>query len=385
MKIVMVAIPNHHFFQWVNQLERSGYEVFWFDVTDGGGKVDRIQWVKQIKGWKLKYNFRSRHFVKNKLPRIYKVIQKFNERKVEVVFEKMIHDIQPDIVHCFEMRLAGFPILDVMLRHRTIPFVYSSWGSDMFYFEQLGVRKQAVERFLNRVDYFIADCKRDYRIALQNGFNGVFLGDYIGNGGLAIEQGHIKKVADRTIIMIKGYDDGVGKAVKVLEAIEELPIELFSSYELVVYSADVATQKFISNSDYFKKCKVRVLQRGSFVANTTLLKIMGSSVIHIGNSLSDGMPNALLEAMGMGAFPIQSNPGGVSEEVITDGVNGLVIKNPLDTHEIANIIQFTILNEQLRANAQVHNVAFVFEKYNRDKLKIEIVGQYESIYQNKKS
>jgi hypothetical protein len=30
------------------------------------------------------------------------------------------------------------------------------------------------------------------------------------------------------------------------------------------------------------------------------------------------MPNALLEAMGMGAFPIQSNPGKVSEEVIKE-------------------------------------------------------------------
>jgi hypothetical protein len=39
------------------------------------------------------------------------------------------------------------------------------------------------------------------------------------------------------------------------------------------------------------------------------------SVLHIGNSISDGMPNALLEAMGMGAFSIQSNPGKVSEEV----------------------------------------------------------------------
>jgi hypothetical protein len=42
----------------------------------------------------------------------------------------------------------------------------------------------------------------------------------------------------------------------------------------------------------------------------------GQSILHIGNSISDGMPNALLEAMGMGAFPIQSNPGKVSEEVI---------------------------------------------------------------------
>jgi hypothetical protein len=61
----MIAIPNHHFFQWVNQLKESGYEVYWFDSTDGGNKVDRIDWVYQIKGWKLKYNYPLRHFFKN--------------------------------------------------------------------------------------------------------------------------------------------------------------------------------------------------------------------------------------------------------------------------------------------------------------------------------
>jgi hypothetical protein len=61
-----------------------------------------------------------------------------------------------------------------------------------------------------------------------------------------------------------------------------------------------------------------VLLKGEFISNSEVLEIMGQSVLHIGNSISDGMPNALLEAMGMGAFPIQSNPGKVSEEVIKE-------------------------------------------------------------------
>ena len=63
MKILMVAIPNHHFFQWVNQLKDSGYEVFWFDISDGGSVVAKISWVRQIKGWKLKWDFPFRNIV----------------------------------------------------------------------------------------------------------------------------------------------------------------------------------------------------------------------------------------------------------------------------------------------------------------------------------
>jgi hypothetical protein len=57
MKILMVSIPNHHF-QWVDQLKDCGYDVIWFDASDGGSHVERINWVNQIKDWKLKWNFR---------------------------------------------------------------------------------------------------------------------------------------------------------------------------------------------------------------------------------------------------------------------------------------------------------------------------------------
>jgi glycosyltransferase involved in cell wall biosynthesis len=91
------------------------------------------------------------------------------------------------------------------------------------------------------------------------------------------------------------------------------------------------------------------------------------------------MPNSLLEAMGMGAFPIQSNPGKVSEEVMTHGVNGFLIENPLDSFEIANWIRKAFTNDELRANAQKYNVDFVKKNYNREYLKTEIVQLYKSI------
>ena len=53
MKILMVAIPNHHFFQWVNQLEQAGHEVYWFDITDGAGFSNKIKWVKQVRKFLL--------------------------------------------------------------------------------------------------------------------------------------------------------------------------------------------------------------------------------------------------------------------------------------------------------------------------------------------
>ena len=380
MRILMVAIPNHHFFQWVNQLKDSGYEVYWFDVTDGGDKVDRVDWVHQIKGWKLKFNYPFRYFIKNNWPRIYKGIQKHNERKIATAFTKVINKIQPDMVHCFEMRLAGLPILEIMEQDKpNLKFIYSSWGSDVYFFKELGVSVEQFERFLTRVDYLITDCKRDYEIVKQNGFKNVFFGVYPGNGGLTVEEKYIQATKERNVLIIKGYEDGVGKALKVIEAIELLPLKLVQKLEIIIYSADIAVKERIENSAFFASLKVKIYVRGEFMTNSNLLQLMGKSLLHIANSTSDGMPNVLLEAMGMGAFPIQSNPGKVSEEVITHGVNGFLISNPLDIHEIAGWIEKALLNKQLSEEAQTYNINLVSKNYNRDNLKQDIVQLYKDI------
>ena len=375
----MIAIPNHHFFQWADQLKESGYEVYWFDVTDGGNKVEKIDWVHQIKGWKLKFDFPLRHFLKKNFPRISEGIQKYNERKITAVFAKLINEIKPDMVHCFEMKLAGLPILAMMQKHNSIPFIYSSWGSDLFYYPQLGIHEKAVSNFLERVDYLITDCHRDYKIAVVNGYKNSFLGVYPGNGGLAIDTTKIKDSHLRNTLIIKGYDDGIGMASTVIEALQLVPLALIHKYSIVIYSADTSIVKQLKNTEYFKSLRVRIVNRGAFISNSELLAIMGQSVLHIGNSISDGMPNALLEAMGMGAFPIQSNPGNVSEEVIAHGVNGFLISNPLDIHEIAGWIEKALLNNQLREEAQTYNVDFVSKNYNRENLKQDIVQLYKGI------
>ncbi|MFV5698665.1 glycosyltransferase [Flavobacterium sp. ZT3R17] len=382
MKILMVAIPNHHFFQWVNQLKDSGYEVFWFDISDGGSVVAKISWVRQIKGWKLKWVFPFRNRIKSSVPKIYSYFQKYNEFDLASVFEQKINEIQPDIVHCFEMNLSGLPILNVMNKHKKISFIYSSWGSDMFYFKEHGIQKIQVALFLERVDYLITDCKRDYRIAVRNGFKNKFIGVFPGNGGVTFSPEFIQTEKKRNIILVKGYESFGCKASKVIEALQLVPITLLQNFEIVIYSADEIIIEKIKKSAFFDNLKLKIYPRAIFIANEDLLKVMGVTCIHISNNISDGMPNTLLESMGMGAFPIQSNPGNASEEVISHGVNGYLITDPLDGAAIAVLIEKAINNPELRIRAQEHNVNFIQKKYNRSYLKKEIVQIYQDVFLN---
>ncbi len=378
MKILTVAIPNHHFFQWVNQLESSGHEVYWFDITDGNGFSEKIGWVKQFNGWKLRWDYPLRQRIKKHLPKVYQLIQTVNERSATKAFKKVFEQVKPDIVHCFEMQLAGLPILPV-LEASKVPLVYSSWGSDLFIYEALGVTKTDVQQFLKRVDYLITDCERDYHIAKDLGYINPFLGVFPGNGGIALPKGDILTVDERDTIMVKGYDDGVGQALVVLKALAQIPIDVLKDKKIVVYSADQVVVDYIKQSTVYNLLEVTVYPRGQFVNNAVLLRHMGTSLIHIASSTSDGMPNALLETMGMGAFPIQSNPGGVTEEVITHRKNGLLIDNPTDEKAILNLITIALQHKELRVLAQDFNTALIEKRCNRVILQDQIQDLYQQI------
>lgn len=378
MKILLVAIPNHHFFQWANQLKESGYEVYWFDITDGAGFVEKINWVKQFNGWKLKWDYPFRYRIKKQFPKCHSILEKLTVNNTEVVFENIINKIQPDIVHCFEMKLSGLPILSAMNNNK-IPFLYSSWGSDMFYFEEHCIQKKQVQLFLERVDYLITDCLRDYTVAIENGFKNKFIGVYPGNGGIKFPNEFIDDANSRKIILIKGYESFGCKASKIIEALQLLPLVLLKNFEIIVYSADEIIIDLIKENSFFDNLKVKIYPRTMFVSNEDLLRIMGKTCIHISNNISDGMPNTLLESMGMGAFPIQSNPGNVTAEVIQNGVNGYLILDPLDSLAIAKSIEAVLTDKELRTRAQLFNIDFIHENYDRDKLRGQIVQLYSTI------
>ncbi|MCL9809088.1 glycosyltransferase family 4 protein [Flavobacterium luminosum] len=381
MKILFVSIPNHHFFQWANQLKDSGHEVYWFDITDGAGFSSKIDWVTQYAGWKIKWNYPFRHRVKKYFPQWYSWIQNRNERSAAKVFSRLVERIQPDVIHVFEMQLAGYPIFSVLQKYAAIPLIYSSWGSDMFQYERLGLTTTFVQRFLQRVDFLITDCHRDHDKALSLGFKNTFLGVFPGNGGIHFLQEAIQPQTQRKYIMVKGYEDGVGKALVILKAMAHYIPQILEEYKLIVYSADEPVLKYLGASAYYQKVQPMVFPRNQHQPNEQILTLMGQSALHVASSVSDGMPNVVLEAMGMGAFPIQSNPGQVTEEVIQHGKNGLLIAFPESEEEIANLMRQAITNSTLREEAQEYNVNFMHSQYERDQLRAKIVALYSQILQ----
>ena len=379
----MVSINSIHFVRWTQQLKDSGHEVFWFDILDGG-RAEGLPWVYQITGWKQKFpNFKGRYFLKKRVPFLYKKLSFLFENNTEKVFEKVLHDIKPDMVHSVVMYISCVPILNVMQKHDTLTWLYSSWGSDLYYFKNIHTYKQDILRVLPRVNHLITDCKRDISIAKKLGFKGQVLGTFPGGGGFDYKETnkYIKPVSKRSTILVKGYQGRSGRAIEVIKALELIKEEL-KGYQIIVFGADKEVENYITRKGISTKILLKVLSRSNFLPHDAILKLMGEAMIYIGNSNSDGMPNTLLEAIAQGVFPIQSNPGGASSEVIIHGENGFLIENCNDLEEIKKLIIKAISNSELMEKAFEINQNNIKPKFERTLIKKQVLNAYSKVLKN---
>lgn len=377
MRILMVSIFGPHFFNWTNLLENSHHEVYWIDVFDSNTKVEKIKFVRQYVGWKNRLDYPGRYLVKKYLPGFYNAVNKLNQRNLAEFVDEKIKEIKPDVVQSFVLQTGALPILEVMKKYPKIKWIFSAWGNDLFFRQQNKKDLLDIRKTLPEFDYMFADCKRDHQVALDHGFTGKFLGAFPGGGGYELSkyESKIKPFSNRNLILIKGYEGKLGRCNIILEAILNLKF-LLKEFEIVVFSANEKVRKYIEvtgleNWENFS-CY-------GLIPHSEVMSLMGKAKIYIGNSISDGMPNTLLEAIVMGAYPIQSNPGNVTEELISHDHGGLLIQDPMNAKEIEELIK-KAFSKPFQLKSQIkYNFQDVRPRLERSKIRQEVLSRYQLI------
>lgn len=376
MKILFVSMHAIHATRWIENLSDSGHELYWFDVM-GNGTLDIDTAIVQFTNWKKRKLplIKGEYFLRKKIPNLYQKIQPCLEVTANEVLKKIILEIQPDLVHSFEMQSCSYPILKTMQKYSNLKWLYSCWGSDLYKYKEIPFHLPKIKEILTRIDYLHTDCIRDYDLALQLGFKGKHTGIVPGGGGFKLDlfQSYFLPLEERKIILVKGYQHHVGRGLQIVKALEQLP-HLFKQYQIVVFGAHLEVQKYIDK----KKLPFKYYDRHG-LSHEEILRLMGSAVLYIGNSTSDGMPNTLLEAIIMGAFPIQSNPGGVTAEIITPNKNGFLIDNPNDINAISDLILKAIQNPNLVQQAFKINQEIAKERLAYTENQEKIVALYQQI------
>jgi glycosyltransferase involved in cell wall biosynthesis len=323
-----------HAKRWISNVENDRRELYWWDITSSG-KMDLQENVTQITDWKtrkIKY-LKGEHFLRKNVRPLYDLIEPILQITIAEKLELLIKEIKPDVIHSFEMQTCSYPIQKVISRHKNISWIYACWGNDLYYFQNIKHHKYKIQQVLKRVNYLQTDCARDITLAKSLGYKGPNLDVIPTGGGFNLNEINTMKlpVYQRKIILVKGYENNFGRAINVLNALTRIK-ENLCDYEVVVFASHPVVMDYVKRNSL----PYKVLSKEA-LSHFEVLELMGKSLIYIGNNISDGTPNTLLEALIMGAFPIQSNPGGASMELVNKD-NGLLIENPDSVLEIKALI-----------------------------------------------
>jgi glycosyltransferase involved in cell wall biosynthesis len=285
----------------------------------------------------------------------------FGDRIRGLLLRRLIKKVSPDYIHALEFQHAGYVTLRA-LEDQGIktPLIATNYGSDIYWFQRFPAHKKKIKALLARANLYSAECQRDYLLARELGFIGSELSLGPNAGGIETDKNSIRLEipSRRKTIAIKGYHGWVGRALIALEAVEMLQDKL-RGFEVVIYSANFKVARKASRLRRKSGLNISVHKKSS-LSHDEVLNIFEKSRIYVGLSASDGISTSLLEAMSMGAFPIQTITS-CADEWIVDGQSGILIRDI--THQaVSEAILWALKDDALVDGALADNQGKIREK-----------------------
>jgi glycosyltransferase involved in cell wall biosynthesis len=112
-------------------------------------------------------------------------------------------------------------------------------------------------------------------------------------------------------------------------------------------------------------------------AHEEVLRLHGRSRVSIGLSISDGLSTSALEAMVMGAFPVQSNTSCLTE-LVKDGETALMVPAE-DPPEVAAAIRRALSDDAMVDRAAEINTRLAAERLDCSVIQPQVIEMYERI------
>lgn len=379
-----------HTARWVSQIADQGWDLHLFPSIDVGqvhpllknitvyhsffGKQNNIQPTVRIKGFPVlseRLAFALRLFAKELMPK-YRIRQ----------LRRLIKKLKPDLIHTMETQHAGYLLIDAIKGTLiNLPtWVHSIWGSDLYLFSRLDGHQEKIKQVLSMCNYIACEGQRDIKLAKELGFNGKFLPTMQATSGFDIDRCKKIKgfgpVAKRKIIALKGYQGWAGRALVGLRALEKCK-DLLSGYKLVIFSTFPDSDVSISAELFNHSSGIPIEILSPDTKHEEILKILGQSRFSIGLSISDGVPNSLLESMAMGCFPIQSWTS-CADEWIKDGETGILVP-PDDPEIVAMAIKRALKDDKLVNLAAEKNLSIIKNILDKNNVTKKVINTYHSI------
>jgi colanic acid/amylovoran biosynthesis glycosyltransferase len=132
-------------------------------------------------------------------------------------------------------------------------------------------------------------------------------------------------------------------------------------YSIIGSGPDLELIKYLIN-ELNLESNVHLLGK---ISSEEVKRVLNDSDIFLLPSLYEGIANAALEAMALDLPIISTNSGGM-EEVIVNGLNGIIVKR-FDSIGIANALKILIEKTDLRKQISGESRKVILEKFNIDR------------------
>jgi glycosyltransferase involved in cell wall biosynthesis len=311
-------------------------------------------------------------------------LKKKTDKKIfwEWALELVIRFLKPDLVQSLEIQHAGYLTLDVNTRFKKdFPkWVVTNWGSDIYLFGRLPEHAEKIKAILEKCDYYSAECHRDIELARKKGLVGQTLPVFPNAGGFDLNR--IKQLrspgrtSERQVILLKGYQHWAGRALAGVRALT-MCADILKGYTVAVFAAASDVQMAVKLFSHDTGVPVEFIPPCS---HEDMLRWYGRSRVYIGLSISDAISTSMLEALVMGAFPIQSDTS-CANEWVRHGETGFIVP-PEDPEVISIAIRTAILDDALVDKADELNIQLAQTRLDESIIRPQVVKMYKELLAN---
>ncbi len=362
MKILFVAMANSvHTQRWISQLQGLGWDLHVFPVEDElSPEARQLPSITLHEGGPQSLPWRER------------------ARRLAAV----IQVIRPDFIHSLEIQHAGYltqAARDILEPGAFPVWIVSNWGSDLFLFGRLKEHRPRIEAVMRGCQFYVCECDRDIPLARSGGFAGDVLPVVPMGGGYRVRELQALcppgPTSARRMILLRGYQSWAGRALVGLKALR-MCADALPGYRIVVYLAGgqdvrIAAELLANDTGLH-------VEMPRFLPHNKMIALQGRARVSIGLSISDGISHSFLEAMMMGAFPIQS-PTACVDEWATDGESALFV-DPDDPAQVAEAIRRAVADDAMVDGAAAINMRTTGERLEYSVIQPQVIGMYERAY-----
>jgi glycosyltransferase involved in cell wall biosynthesis len=297
---------------------------------------------------------------------------------------------RPHVVHSLGIDAASYLVARTRKLHPEIVSI-GRWvvqvrgGPDLALHQHDPDHRPRIESIFANCDHLIADNPINYEDAIRLGLDesktrSPGLGVVSGPGGLDVTSlratwSLLPSRRPRTILWPKTYETISSKALPVFEAIrlawDRIAPVTFEMLWLVQSDVQIWFNKTMP--DHIKaSCNLH-----GRLGREQVLTMLPNARVMLAPSLTDGIPNSMMEAMALGAFPIVS-PLDTITPVVKNEENVLFARN-LYPEEIATALVRAMQDDALVDRAAERNVACVDQLANRSRVRNAVIEYYTQI------